>query len=410
MLSVFSFAANLAVALYCSPEGFAVYTLVWSVLQLSAGLQNAAINMPMLANRASVNVNERESLSALLIMLSSVTSIVLAIAFLITMEFIRQQTRGGDVFLPIACGISLVGVWGREVRRAIGYIREEPKGVLRGDLAFASLAISSALGLAYLNRALSPAIVLTAIGLGGIATGTFSLPLTRGALDRAVHEWRSTKVRLLGQIGWTLPSVAMSWVQAYACSFFALSFGGLRSVAALNFARLTTTPASLLQGAWSRLFQPRAARMLAGGSKREAVPSACRGVWTVGVLTLLYGGAVLAVARFDVLPQVSGRMNSVLGLIALWTVYLLVAAIRGPATSLLTAAGRFRQLFLYGAITTTTTVVLSLVFGKWIGPGGLIGAMIAGELMLGALTWNAVRQFYSHNTGVLPLQTDGVRD
>ena len=364
----------------------------------------------MLANRASVNVNDRESFAALLVTLSSITSIVLAMAFLIVMECIRQATRGGDVFLPVACGISVIGLWSREVRRAIGYIREEPKGVLCGDVAFASLGVSLVLILAYFNKALSPTIVLAAVGLAGMATGTFSLPLNLRTLDRAIHEWRNTRSRLLGQIGWTLPSVIMSWIQSYACSFLALSSGGLRSVAALNFARLATTPASLLQGAWARLFQPRVARMIASGGSRDAVPSAWRGVWTLGILTLLYGGAVFAVARLDVLPQISSRLNSVLGLIMLWTVYLFVAGVWGPATNLLTAAGCFRQLFLYGTITTAATIVLSLAFGKWAGPGGLIGAMIAGELMLGALAWNGVRHFYPNNTGVLPLEGDKVRE
>lgn len=370
-------------------QEFAIYSLYWAAIQLTTSIQNATILTPLIANFRKLHGQERLSFVGVLTRLGQRLSILGAVAVGITCLLITAIQRRPDCALAGAVGLALIGTWARDLRRTRQFAELRSTMVLGGDLIYAIvLALAVFVGSTFWAP-LAASWALLAWGVAGLVTG-------------GPWEWRvahaggdsipSAKIRgvLSSQIRWTLPSVAVSWLQANAYNFVTAATSGIHSVADINSARLFAAPVSMAHAGWNRIFLPTAALAISSGKRSKAIR-----LGLMGVAILSSGCVVYAISLFlgsAIVRRLSTaiRVEHLGWLIGLWLAYMLVVGARGVGTSILVAETAFAPLFRYGLVAAVTTLVAMIVCGEHWGSRGVMAAMVIGEGILGLLVWQRV--------------------
>jgi hypothetical protein len=386
LLSGATFAVAAVFVALSSKTEFAVYSLIWVSIQLASSIQNAVVLTPFLANIVYLQGGARDrfigSMGRFQLGLSLVGGVV---AFAVTL-LSTVATGRLHVLLAASAGIALMGGWAREFRRTRQFADLQPGRALRGDLVYvALLGLLIATGCLW-QRTLTASWALSSWGIVGLISGMGGRIRTDSTSSAAL--WRST---LSQQVRWTLPSVVLSWIQANAYNFVALTITGIHSVADVNTARLFASPLGLLQAGWNRVFLPNAGVQTAGGRRNEAVRSGGLGVIAFAGIAVLYAAALLTVASLFGTWKFLHRITGLEALILLWMLYQFVAGARGIGTSLMVVQGSFAALFRFGLMAAVATVAAMLVTGLSWGLEGLLIAMIGGEVLLAILTWKRAR-------------------
>jgi hypothetical protein len=408
ILSAATFGVAAVFVAIASKTEFAVYSLVWASIQLASSIQNALILTPFLANIAYLRESGREHFLGVMGRLELFSSIVAgSIAALATWVSTAACGRA-DAGLAVSAGIALAGTWAREYRRTRQFADLQPARVLVGDTAYSLLlALLIVVGF-YSQRTLTAAWALGSWGIAGLSTGIdghirFRMRMTAGS------PWKSS---LAGQVRWTLPSVILSWVQGNAYNFAALAITGIHSVADINTARLFSSPLSLLQGGWNRVFLPSAAARMAEGNRKEAVRHGMLGVTVLAAVTLIYSGGLLAAISIWHPTRAHLQAPGLTLLIVTWLVYQFASGARGIGTSLMVVQSSFAQLFWLGLVAAVATIALMLLAGSLWGASGLLIAMIGGEAILGGLIWGRVfdsSEEDQHKTRLRTLSSEPLR-
>lgn len=390
VLSAVSFTIGVLFIATDSRSEFAVYTLALTGIQLASSVQNALIITPMMANTPHLDKPDRASFVTSMVRIGSRIAIAASLVFTAGVFGVATFAAYEVGWVALAGGLALLGMWSRELRRARQFLDLRPWRVLAGDAIYASLSIGVVLVALLEHRSISAGLALAGCGAAGLLTGLFK-PLATGAdSDRNKAISNRAKKLMRQQVKWTLPSVAVSWLQSSSYTFFAGSTGGLKSIADLNAARLAVTPVSLLLAAWNRLYLPTAGRLIGSGRRAEAVRMAMTGAGIFAIGCAAYGSMLLLAYQFDWLPGVRQKLHGLEVLVAMWLGYMIVSGIRGVGTQLLVAETAFEVLFRYGVIALTITLVCVPLGGTYFGNSGILIGLAVGELALACLIWGRI--------------------
>jgi O-antigen/teichoic acid export membrane protein len=378
------FGTSAALLAWGSQAEFAVYALVLALIQFSQSIQNAAVISPLLANAPRIPGSVRPGFIARLVRIGSLAAVVFGLLVGAMVYGGVSEIPPGSIALALGTVAGLVGLWAREQRRSIQFLHLDSWNVLRGDVAYLILLVVALGGSWALVHRLTAGSVFLAFGVAGLLTGTLSW---RRKAEESVAGTETVRDVLRRQMGWTVPSVVVSWAYSNAYVYIVAAFAGLNSLAELNAARLIAVPASLLQVAWNRLYLPSAGTDLASGRHASAFRGARNGAFTVAAGTVLYGAVVLLAMTLPPLSHIPRLAGISVPTVLLWLAYFLASGVRGIATNLNMAQTAFRRLFLMGVIGALVGVACMVALGEGFGASGIVIAMIAGETFLAAALW-----------------------
>lgn len=370
-----------------SKADFAVYSLVYGLILFSQNVHNAVVITPLMANSSRLERAPGGHFSQAMLGLGSTGAILfgLFVGGLVYAGVSEIPPAGLALSLGSFC--ALVGLWAREQRRSVQFLKLNSWSVFRGDIFYAAW-IAGALALSFaLSRHLTTSAVLFAFGIGGILTGKLAWAKPGRKGDTPGHA-QSVRLILREQVAWTVPSVIVSWFYSNSYVYIVAGLIGLSALAELNAARLLVVPVSLLQVAWNRLYLPSAGADFASGDRAAAVRGAWMGLWTVIGGTIVYGAALIAAMSLPFFTHFQRLAGISITSVLLWIVYFLVSGARGIATSLHIAQTAFRRLFLIGLAGAGVGVACMLALGHEFGTSGIVIAMITGEAAMAVFLWS----------------------
>jgi O-antigen/teichoic acid export membrane protein len=364
-------------------EEYGVYALVVALVLLLNGVQNALVCTPLTANGARLQGEEQGAFIDRMFGLQ--TSLALVLAGLTGVGIWMWERGSGHAeteALARATAVAVMGAWMREFRRTENFLRLQVWKALFGDVAYLVLACTGLLLVGAHTGTMRASWALAVVGVAGVVTG---LRTFHGSQVRAPM---LPTLRLIGGQGrWTLPGVVVTWAQSTAYSYLVALIVGSTAVADLSASRLFLTPPSFAVAAWSRLFIPRAGRLIAVGGDQAVWRLARRGAAELLVLTLAY---VTLLAVFFSLGGVRLLPTKYAGagtLVAAWAIYFLVNILRGVASTALAAHTAFRSLFVLSLWTALLSVPIMILGLRAVGTVGVIMGMLITEALLACLVW-----------------------
>ena len=391
MLSALNFGIGLTFIRISSKSEFALYTLMATALLLLQSVQNAIVNAPATTLiSASPTTRDRVAAAAAAAHVQAWMLIIVVASGIAAAVVIGLA--GSQAWLPLvaAASICAVGTLSREYARAMHYLDGKPLQALKSDSLFVALALSGGACLIALES-VSAANVLALVGIAA---------LVAQQLDRAhrltslLRSWLAAKVSRGSMLEiwqcarWALPSVLNTWIYANAFLYVVGIWMSQAAVAELSAARLLGVPLSLVMAGWSSAFRPRAGQWLATGQADKVHRLALRSV--LGFLAI---GLVYAVLLWLALPIVEkhvlgAKYHESIALIWPWLVLATANNVRGVGqVAMLACKTSFKVLFAYGFVALAVAlpaVAVASAMGTQI---GVLGALIAAELVLAALVW-----------------------
>ena len=391
MLSALNFGVGLTFIRISSKSEFALYTLMATALLLLQSVQNAIINAPATTLiSAAPTMGDRVAAAAAaghvqawMLILVVATGVAAAIASGLA------GLQSWPALVAAAC-ICAVGTLSREYARAMHYLDGNPLQALKSDSLFVALALSGG-GLLIARELVSAVNVLALVGVAALA----AQQLDRShRLTSLIKSWRSANVSRASMLEiwqcarWALPSVLNTWIYANAFLYVVGIWMSQAAVAELSAARLLGVPLSLVMAGWSSAFRPRAGQWLVTGQADKLHRLALRSV--VGFLAI---GSVYAVLLWLALPIVEkyvlgAKYRESIVLIWPWLILATANNVRGVGqVAMLACRTSFKVLFAYGLVALAVAlpaVAVASAMGTQI---GVLGALIAAELVLAALIW-----------------------
>ena len=312
----------------------------------------------------------------------------IALAVPLTVGVWVFSAGGGGWGLAAGSGIALLGAWLREFRRGVALLEGRNGAASIGDALFALLACTAVLGMWASAGSVSAGGMLAATGAAAGAAGVLGFPGLAGARSAGTRR-RVVRV-VLDQAKWSLPGTAVAWGQSSGYAYVAGLLLGSGAVGEIAATRLFVVPLLLVGVAWSRMFLPRAAALLANGSE-ASLRTSCRRAMRdcpggLGGLCGRTGARVRTWTR----PHSARRVRRVCGAGS-----RLDRLRRGQprAVDRQQRAHRWPQVprvvrhdRRVGHLRMTLVLVLMIQFEEL---GAIIG-LTAGELLMGILCWRAL--------------------
>lgn len=379
LLSAFSLAQALALVHQASKAEYGLFALVSALLLLLRGVQNALVLTLLSTQGARRSGAGRASFVRALARLQGVLGWLLAGALVLGVGLYT-----GAPALAASSGIALAGGWMREYRRAYALLEGRNRAALAGDALFVALAGAGLLALAVLGP-LGAGDVLAVTGLAAGAAAWVGFPRLPAAVE---SERAQVTIESLRQGRWTLPGMAVTWLQNSGYLYLVGLALDAAAVADLAAARLFIVPLLLIGVAWGRVFLPRAGALL-GEGRDQAVLSGCiRSGAVIAGLAVVYVLALLAAFALGLGSLLPATYAGALPLVVLWCLFAAVNLLRSIASTALTARLRFRALFAVSAAAAAASLVLVLALLGPLGARGAILGLVGGELIIGALSWH----------------------
>jgi O-antigen/teichoic acid export membrane protein len=386
LLSGLSLAVALALIRGGGKVEYGIFALVSGIILLIRGAQNSLVLTPLATLGGRLQGVERLAFVHAMSRLQTVLGVVLA---LVVAGGIWLYVGSGSWFLAIGSGLALAGAWLREYGRGLAMLDGRCSAALAGDTMYAVLAGGAVVALWRLLGGLCAGTVLAATGLaaGGAALVCFRGP-SAGTVPAPEH--RQVTRAALNQAGWSLPGTAVAWGQSSSYAYAVGLVLGSAAVGEIAASRLFVMPLILTAVAWSRVFLPRAASLLADG--RDALlREHCGRALRVAILGSALYLALLAVAFTFGLGQLmpndyAGCEMQVLA----WAGFAVTNLCRTIASNALVARLEFRLLFAITLVSAAVGLVLVLVLIKPLRQTGAIVGLTSGELVMGILCWRAL--------------------
>lgn len=386
LLSGLSFGLSLALIHWSGKVEFGLYTLVTGIVLLIRGVQNAVILVPMTTNGSRLVGEERGQFIAAVRRIQRLMGLVTALVLGVTLLFFAEW--------PLAASATVysIGTWAREFQRNRWLLDARNTRALGGDLVY---ALACAVGIALFIVETGTIDTTAALWINGAAAllpGTIGLV---GGLRERSSEIRPVLRLLVDQGRWSLPGMAVTWAQQTGYAYLVSIFANTAAVGALATARLFIMPVMLLVTAWSRIFLPKAGQLLHEGNIRGVDQLAYRGTRIVLLLAAGYLAAVVVAFELGGAHLLSHRFEGIANYVLGWSVFAVVAVIRGPAGNALIAQNEFKTMFVFGVSAAVASLGTMLLLVPALGPGWSIAGAIAGELLLAILCWRSLKQAVS---------------
>ncbi len=366
-----------AVLLTASKIEFATFSLAYSYVVMGQAVLGALFGGPLVTLLASAAEAERTEMGAATLRLQFAVAIVLGTAGVAV-----------AIALGLPAGVSalaaagMIGLSFRDALRNVLAAALRLEQALALAIAFTAVTLA-ALAAAWLVRGrVGAELALTALAFGALIAVA---PSALRALARRAAMPRAAFRRLTAMAAWSLPGVAVIWLQN---SFYLtlvtvnLSLGAAGEVSA---ARMVAMPVLIVSSGLLRLAQVQATRRLAD-QPRTTVVGRARGL----ALACLAAGALAGAACWiadraidrTLLPDGFPHLVALAGA---WLAFAAASTARGLYSSLYQAMGRYREIFVLNLVVLPF-VLAGVVFAPL--ALGLVGAvlpMALGEVALLAL-------------------------
>ncbi len=380
------FLVQLALIGLAPKEEYGAYSLLLSYILAGLAALSAMFGAPLITSASALGAARRTAALALATRWHLGLVLVLAGTGGLVAALIPTGFPAGDVVATIA---AFVGLALRDIQRVNWTIELQPARALASSLTFALVTVAVLVVMHFTIGGMSSRSALAAIALAAIAT--IAAPLVRRCILSG-EGGRDAVAAAGAHARWTLPGVAVIWLQNNFYLTVLTMMAGLTAVAEISAARMPAVPVLLAIGALTRLNQVELGGLVAAGRTREAFSAARRMARHYLGCGLVLAAGAAAAARSpldDMLPDYPGLF----GLAALWFVFAGVSSARGALSTLMQAAGLYRLLFLANLIAVPVALIGLVVLIPLIGAAGAIVSLIAAELEFALLLlWLMGRQ------------------
>lgn len=367
-----------AVLLTVSKPAFAMYSLVYSYVVMGQAVLSALFGGPLITLLNGLGEGEREAAAAAALRLQLLIASAIGAAGLATALAIGLAP---DV--AVLAALAMVGLSFRDALRNVLASRLELGRALGIALWFAGTT-TAALGVVWLaTRQVTPAGGLAALTAG--ALGTLGRPIAR-VLAMRDRLPRDVLRRMMGMAAWSVPGATFSWLQnSFYLTLIAVSLS-LSAVGEVSAARMIAMPILIMASGLLRLAQVQASRKLVS----EGFTAASKNARLLALYCLAAGVVVatacwIADSAIDRQQWLPTDYPHLLSLAGAWLAFAAATTARGFFTSLYQAMGRYRELFLCGAVVLPFVLGGVILGPLAIGLPGAVLPMAGGELMLLAL-------------------------
>ena len=398
-LSLFNFVLNIVLLRLLAPAQFGVVSLWSAVSQLSIGVQNAAIGMPLSVHvpatsdeAAGRRLEDALGTINLGLVLLSVAAVV-AVNGLTDAEW-TPPTFAVAIAIPLFIATNLY----REFYRSAAFGRRDMLMLILIDGPY--LAVTAAclvVMLVWPERFGGLFEAFLALSAGCVVS---QLCLSRRLARRPLHlfrrGWTQTYRSILGEVWWSLVGVIATFVVGRCYIYLATALAGLTALAAINAVGILFRPVSVLMTAWGRLALPHLAEAWAradtGAFRRDLLRAL--GVALAGSIAW----AVVLWLAWSVIERtlLAGKYPEGYRLLLPWALCSTLAVQEYIVGIALNAAREFRFLaytqMLGGVVAMSATAGLILAGGyTWTMYGVAIGDAfcLALEVVQLTLLWRA---------------------
>ncbi|HZT87458.1 MAG TPA: hypothetical protein VFA12_05765 [Stellaceae bacterium] len=266
-LSLFSFVLTLALLRVLTPLQFSVVTFWLAVSQLTIGLQNAAVGVPLTVFLpAMAEPREAERLEGAIASVNLALIAVTAAAVFLIDALADAEWAPTSVALALAIPLYLAVSLSREFQRTTAFSRRNMAMLLAVDAPY--LAVT---GVCLAAMLLWPA------RFGGTLAAFATLSLGCVASALCVHGrggwgaqlfrrgWTSAYKPTLRDVGWGLAGVVATNASTRGYVYVTTALSGLAALGAINAVGVLFRPIAVLSAAWGRRSLPALAASLARG-------------------------------------------------------------------------------------------------------------------------------------------------
>jgi hypothetical protein len=387
LLSALSLFVNLLLIHRGTKPEFALFSMVFSVVLLTQGVQNAAICTPMMVFANRVGAAQFPSLLSHLRRVNTLGALVASLvcgggALLVVREPLLGATK-----LAVGTAVAILGVWFREQRRVTQLREGEFRRLVLGD-GLVSLLVVLPLGLLSASRSLTAADALIALGLANLAVSISEIaprPMVSQPSRSVIGDWMT-------QARWSVSGATVAWLQTSSYPLLVAMAMGTAAAADVAAARLFIAPGLLLLAAWGRLGLLQAADSIRadgpGGLKRFTVEQAV----VVSLGAFAYCALVLVALSLGA-DRLLGHAYRNPILVSCWLLVGLLTAIRSVAGVALQAATAFSLLMRWGLVSALVSCASVLTLGWLLGAyGSVLGLALGETLQCGGCFWLLFRR------------------
>lgn len=382
MLSGTSFLVGFILIRFTSDFDYGLYVLIQSALLLLVSAQGSLIGAPLAAVVPKKPPEERRA------MIGAVTAgqrrvllYLVPVALLLTLlGFLLGRY---DTLMAVVLACAVMAAWGglrRDYLRSILLIYQKPHQVLWADVLYVIVLLAGVLGASLLTH--SPIIWATIALAAALWAGTLranrSLAKDPGWVpgDKAAA-WR--ELRILGL--WSMFGSVMYWLFGQSYSYMLATRLDLKSVAAVNEARLLLMPAFVLTIGMQGLLTPMAAKWYADLGFRTLVRRLLAILGIVGTLDLLYFGFVWIFRDWLVGDLMHKHIIDRDELLLLWAIVAIIGLMRDVLQCTLLALAKFRSTASQVAYSAVVALVIMWFGMSWWGAPAVLIGQIVGEVV-----------------------------
>ncbi|MCD2317279.1 hypothetical protein LQ954_14115 [Sphingomonas sp. IC-11] len=364
-----------AVLLTVSKTAFASYSLAYSYVVMGQAVLSALFGGPLITLLSGLPDEPARVRAA-----AAALRLQLVFAVMMGSAGVGLATAIGLPAAPaVLAALSMIGLSFRDAMRSVLASQLRFSAALAIALWFATIT-ALALGAVWLLTGhVTAEGGLLALAIG--ALGTVSKAIVRTLAEHARFPPAAGR-QLMRMAIWSLPGATFSWLQnSFYLTLVAVNLS-LDAAGEISAARMIAVPVLITASGLLRLSQVQATRKLSSEGLSSALRSARR-----FALACLAAGAIAAGACWkadaaisrDWLPHAYPHLLQLAGA---WLAFAAATTARGFFTSLFQAMGRYRELFVCGAIILPFVLGGVLLGPLAFGLSGAVVPMAAGELLL----------------------------
>jgi O-antigen/teichoic acid export membrane protein len=396
-VAITHFGLSLVLLQLLSPAAFGSFSALLVVVQLGWGIWSALLCAPLPVFLTQDDPAARTAGEATLLQ-GNARGALCAVPVFALLGWALALPPGATAAFALFGGVSLLRWFGR----AFAYVHGQQLRTVTSDIVYSgTVGIALLLtGWAFgLDLELACYLALLAGALAGLLPfGAHYLGRLRwgkgGLIDRYRPIWQ-------GQSRWALLGVGTTEATANAHVYIVTALAGAAAYAPIAASALLLRPVNVAQNALADFERPQLARAIgAGGAnlRRSLL------VFRVALLALWAGTVAAGVLLFLLAPRLlfppAYPLDFLVVASALWGLFALLRLLQTPESTLLQAAGEFRDLALAsvwsGIASVAAVTVLVLTAGTLLS----IGGVVAGAAVYLLWTWRYARRWLAARPGM----------
>lgn len=391
-----NFLINVYLARTLALGQFGIYGIGFGICMLYVGVGNAVILTQMVVNMPDKIDTEKiayaESMLFSLCLMSASFFLLSAVAAILAWAILPGIAR----FLPSALAIVLaaIALLGAEFFICHAFLRRREHAAVAVN-ALTMLVILSGFALLRLCQlALTGDLALLLYATGASVSALVAYRMS--PLTLRVHQPKLIENMIESWIHgrWALGGVALIWLQTQVYAYVLAFYLGPAGIGQASAARIFISPFNFILTSVNKVAIPRLVELR--DSNRDAMFRASF-LLTTGllVLTTLYSLALLGNVERVANLVLARHDTAIVSIVWIWCLLLIVQMARSCGGILLQVQRKFRLLMLANIPSVIITASMSAILICWLGVGGAVLGLLAGEVVLALLIW---REIHSERT------------